>query len=322
MKKSGTVTRIVTIAAATALLAAAAVTGSPRIARLHLKNGRRFVCTVLTLNQGEVTVQRELEGGTILTEYHACEAIAALEFPRPEFLDGRDSRNVLDQQELRMAVQAAEEEYARWKPFADIPGGWAVPVGFRYAELLERQQQYSAAYALYTECDRPDVCRETARKTILRRAVCQYYMGQYSNAYVFCTNAVANALTDTERAEAAYYLGRVLTELKQPVESLFMLLKNVVFYSYEGEWEAKSLMAVLSNYALLNDRERIVTTCNVLMRRYPDTAYALHATNCLRKIAAGQSLIEASSAASTAEKTNSSEKNEFTSNAKRKEAGQ
>ena len=89
-----------------------------------------------------------------------------------------------------------------------------------------------------------------------------------------CTNAVETAENDRERAEAGYYCGVILTEFNRPAESLFILLKNTVFYHMHDSWEAKSLVASLRNYALLNDRERIESTCNILVEKFPDTSYS------------------------------------------------
>lgn len=266
----------------------AAAASSPSITnvsvRVQLKTGRTIECTVCSLKENELTVRRILDSGTVLTEFHTTDDIDTITFPKPQFLSVVETQDISTVHLLNQALKNAEKEYHCWRPFEQIRGNWTAPTGFHYARLLERQKRYKSALPVYKRISKQRFFKETRRRTLLRRAVCCYHLGMFSNAYTLCTNALAVAAHDAERAEAGYYLGVILTEFGRPADSLLILLKNVVFYHMHVPWEAKSLVAALRNYALLDDAERIRITCETLIKQFPGTVYADSALYCRKML--------------------------------------
>ncbi len=288
--------KILILAAAVSCAAALAQetrTNDQMRARLLLANGREYICTVLGCEGGQVKIKRTLSGGAVATETHSPDKIRGLYFPKPAFL--AETQDVSTAALLESAIAGAKEEYNRWKPFASVKGNnWAAPVGRRYAELLEKARDFGRALEVYIELARDRLDTRADSETALRRAVCTYQLGMISNAFSLFTNALAVADNDSERAEAIYYIGRIEAQFGDYVGSLFTLLKNVVFYSAQGEWEARSLEAALYDYAKLRRSEEYANTCDRLILRFPDTRYAQYAEQCLEKLNAGTSMEELS----------------------------
>jgi hypothetical protein len=242
--------------------------------RLQLKTGRAIECTICSLKKNELTVRRILGSGTVLTEFYRTDSIDTITFPKPHFLSVAKTQDVSTARLVKHAVKQAEKEYRCWRPFEKIRGNWAAPVGFQYALLLEKQERYKTALPIYKRIGKQPFFKEIRRRTLLRQAVCCYHLGMFSNTFTLSTNALKVAGCDAERAEAGYYLGVTLTEFCRPADSLLILLKNVVFYHMHIPWEAKSLVAVLKNYTMLGDEDRIRITCDILVKQFPDTVYA------------------------------------------------
>ena len=255
-------------------------TNSYATAVLRLKSGREIECQVISREGTAVRIQRPFGHGFAKESYQVGQ-IAGLYFPRPAILDSGTQD-----------IAALEAEYARWQPFADIKGNWAAAVGVRLAHVLEGTGLYARAMELYDAhadaASLPGIVR-TAR---VRGAICAARLGASSNVLARLTNAWTLAAGDCERAELTYHIGRAEAACGNPVDGLFALLRNVVFYSAHHEWEPKSLAAALPLYARLDRDAEYHATIDALLRRFPGTAYADYATNCLARLTTVSNLAE------------------------------
>jgi hypothetical protein len=219
-----------------------------------------------------VRIQRPFGKGMAKENYKVV-LLEGLYFPEPEILESGTQD-----------IAAIAAEYQRWAPFADIKGNWAAPLGLLLAELLEQTGEYARAARLYdAHADSPFVAGG-GREARLRAAVCTARLGITSNVLGRLINVWSLASSDAEKAELTYYIGLGRAALGDPIDGLFSLLRNVVFYSAHGEWEPRSLAASLPLYARLARGDEYAATINTLLRRFPDTAYAEYATNCLVRL--------------------------------------
>ncbi len=255
-------------------------------AKLRLKNGKEFVCDVVEYKNKKLIVKRALRDGMIATEHYKLEKIDRLDFPKPAFLT--NNFNLSTRKKLNVKKRIAKKEYEIFKPFAEISGKtWAAQTGFELAKIYEKLKTFPSALKLYNRLARDKFNPEIARFAVLRKAVCSYQKGMISNTLPVFEKALEAAETDAEIAELNYYIGKIKSELGDPVAGNFILLKNVIFYSSEGDWEPKSLKAALENYATLDRKPEFINTCNTLIRRFPETEFSEFATNCLIKINSG-----------------------------------
>ena len=258
-------------------------------AKIHLAAGnRQFICRVIGRTGDTVTVVRTLDGGATAVERYAVNQLLGLYFPKPDALACLETQTLASAASLSNALHAAAAEYARWLPFADVKGNWAAPAGLAYARLLERAGDERSACALYAALTTNQFFPDTARAAALRRAVCDYRCGNSpSNVLRQLTAALAQADTDAERAELCYCIGVAHAARGEHTAALLSLLRNVVFYSRQGDYEARSLQAALGCYAALDQEEYFINTCNTLITRFPRTAYATCASNVLLQLQAG-----------------------------------
>jgi len=255
-------------------------------AKLRLKNEKEFICDVVDYKNEKLTVKRALSDGIVATEYYDFDKIDRLDFVMPAFLT--NNFELSTRKNLNAAKRIVKEEYEIYKPFAQIKGNtWAAQTGFELAKIYEKLETYPSALKIYNRLARDEYNPEIARFAVLRKAVCSYQKGMISNTLPAFEKALEAAETDAEIAELNYYIGKIKSELGDPVAGNFMLLKNVIFYSSEGNWEPKSLKAALENYAALDRNPEFVNTCNTLIRRFPNSEYSKFATNCLIKINSG-----------------------------------
>ncbi len=258
-------------------------------AKLRLKNGKEFVCDVIKYKSKKLTIKRALRNGMIATEHYNLDKIVRLDFPKPAFLT--NNFNLSTRKRLNIEKRIAKKEYETFKPFAGINGNtWAAQTGFELAKIYEKLKTYPSALKLYNRLARDKFNPEIARFSVLRKAVCSYQKGMISNTLPVFEKALKAAETDAEIAELNYYIGKIKSKLGDPVAGNFILLKNVIFYSSEEDWEQKSLKATLENYATLDRKSEFVITCNNLIRRFPETEFSEFATNCLIKINSGVAL--------------------------------
>ncbi len=255
-------------------------------AKLRLANGKEFVCDVVEYKNKNLTVKRALSEGMVATEIYNIDKIDRLDFVMPAFLT--NEFDLSTRKNIYAAKRAAKAEYEKYKPFAQIKGNtWAAQIGFELAKIYEMLKTYPSALKIYNRLARDEYNPEIARFAVLRKAVCAYQKGMISNALPSFEKALEAAETDAEIAELNYYIGKIKSELGDPVAGNFVLLKNVIFYSSEGDWEPKSLQASLKNYAELNRKNEFINTCSALIRRFPNSEYSKFATNCLIKINSG-----------------------------------
>ena len=258
-------------------------------AKLRFNNGKEFICDIVEYNNKKLTVKRALSDGMVATEYYDFDKINRLDFPKPGFLT--NNFNLKTKKDLNKSKKLVKKEYEKYKPFAEFNGNnWAAQTGFELAKLYEKLGTYPSALKIYNRLARDKFNPDIARFAVLRKAVCSYQKGIVSNSLPAFEKALEAAETDAEIAELNYYIGKIISELNDPVAGNFILLKNVVFYSSEGEWEPKSLLATLNNYAVLDREMEFTNTCNTLIRRFPGTEFSKAAANCLKKINSGEVL--------------------------------
>ncbi|GEM_PF-1401769 len=255
-------------------------------ARVRLQNGRQLDCEILARSNDVVFIQRVFGAGVAREQYPVAQ-IESILFPRPAFLSVVATQALPDTAALRACIKTAEQAYAATRAFADVKGTWAYHVGFEYARLLEQARRFSSARRIYDRVNRAGGDAELRRSAALRSALCAYYSATPSNALQGLLAITAVVTNDGERAAVAYYTGMCYAQLGQPVASLFALLRNVVLYSLEPDWEPRSLVAALPNYAALERGDEFRTTCATLVRRFPATPYAAVASNMLVRLAAG-----------------------------------
>jgi hypothetical protein len=258
-------------------------------ARILLSGGRQLECEVLARSNGAVFIQRAFGGG-VAREYYAVTQIERMVFARPAFLSVVATQMLPDKAALRACVKTAELAYAAVRAFEDVPGTWAYHLGFEYARLLEQARRFSPARRMYDRVVRRSNDATLRRAAALHGAICAYYVMPPSNALQRLLAVRDTAVNDAERAALAYYTGMCYAQLGQPLDSLFLLLRNVVFYSLEPGWEPRSLAAALPNYAALDRADEFHATCATLVRRFPATPYATAASNMLLRLAAGTNL--------------------------------
>lgn len=258
-------------------------------ARLLLSGGRLLECDVLARSNDMVVIQRAFGGG-IAREQYAVTQIARMIFARPAFLSVVATQALPDKAALRACIKTAEQAYAAARAFEDVPGTWAHHLAFEYARLLEQARRFSPARRLYDRVAHQSGDAALRRAAAVHGAVCAYYVMPPSNVVRRLLAVRDTAIDDGERAALAYYTGMCYAQCGQPVESLFSLLRNVVFYSLETGWEPRSLVAALPNYAALDRADEFQATCATLVRRFPATPYATVASNMLLRLAAGTNL--------------------------------
>jgi len=255
-------------------------------AKICLKTGKKFVCDVVEYKNRKLVVKRKLSVGMVATEYYDFDKIARLDFPKPAFLT--NDLKLITPKNLNSTKKIAKEEFNKYKPFERFNGNiWLAQIEFELAKIYEKLEFYPSALKHYNRIARDKSNPEMSRFALLRKAVCSYKKGIISNNLSVFEKALDVAENDDEIAELNYYIGKIKSELGDPVAGNFMLLKNVIFYSSESDWEPKSLKAALENYATLDRKPEFVTTCNNLIRRFPKTEFSEFATNCLIKINSG-----------------------------------
>jgi hypothetical protein len=271
-----------------ALAVRVAASNDMATARLRLVSGREFECVVLHYSNDILLIQRSFGSGWA-REHYARAQIEGLYFPRPAWLTDVATQTWRDARLLRATIATVAVEYAAWRAFKDIRGGWAPQAGLAYARLLEQAGRRSSAARVYSAVAR-NAPADIRRCAALRGAVCGYYLLPPSNALARLQAAADSASTDAERAELTYYIGLSHARLNQPVQSLFALLRNVVLYGREAEWEGRSLIAALPNYAALDRRDEFMSTCATLFRRYPDLRCARSLSNMYVMLVNGSNL--------------------------------
>jgi hypothetical protein len=249
-------------------------------ALLRLTTGRQIECEVLAREGATVRIQRPFGRG-MAKEGYQVEQIEGLYFPRPELLDSETQD-----------IAAVVAEYKRWQPFADIKGNWAAPVGLQLAQLLEEAGEYEQARELYEQHASSLFFAELSRAARVRATICAAQLGINSNVFDRLTNVWSIAESDAERAELTYFIGCGRAALGDPVDGLFALLRNVVFYHAQGNWEPRSLAAALPLYARLDRGDEYRATIGTLLRRFPESVYAEYATNCLVQLDTASNLAE------------------------------
>jgi len=266
----------------------------PKPVRLRLKDGRNFDCTLLQRTEDSIWIERRI-GTSIAREPHRVEHIDAIQFPLPTILTSINVRALKSKDELRSAIHEVEAEYAAWQQFEDIKGHHAVAVLKLYADLLEHRGSYAAAHRMFGRLLKDARDEETRRHAAQRLAVCAFWSSTNGAALAALTNALAASASDAERAELLFYIGVSHAQRGEPVDALFALLKNSVFYSMHGTWEPRSLAAALAPFASLGRRDEFVTTCATLTQRFDGTVWAALAHDRLAALHAGTNLSTLSS---------------------------
>lgn len=276
------------------LCAAAHLAGLPMPARMRMKDGRVFDCTVLERTDDGVVIERRF-GVALARETHRAEQIESMQFPVPGVLTSINVRALSDKEELRNAVREVEAEYTAWQQFADIKGNYALPLLKLYAELLERRTSYATAQRMYRRLLQSDIDAPTRLMAQQRLAICAFWSSDDGAALPLLTNALAAAQDDAGRAELIYCIGVSHAQRGEAVPALFALLKNSVFYSMHGTWEPRSLTAALGPFAALDRRDEYLHTCATLTQRFAGTVWDKTARRQLAALDAGTNLSSLSS---------------------------
>ncbi len=270
---------------ACAASALAAFSDDTFAARLVFKDGRQYQCLVLGCDSGTVTIARSLNGSTV-RERHRMDTLDALHAPCPACVTQAPPSDAT----LGKALADTAAECARWKPYDGIKGAWFAPCALAHARLLERDGKHTDALALFRQLASVPALAADADEIAVRIALLSAHASASSNALAALRAALPRARSDADRAELWYAIGCMHARRGEHVNSLFALLAIPVFYSHVPGWEPRSLYAALPSFAALNRRDDYLATCDTLVRRFPDSAYAACASNAQARVRAGMPL--------------------------------
>lgn len=273
----------VLVAVLPALAAPAQTDGAARergVGPMTLKSRQGpFVVRLLRRDGNTVWLLQQTRGGDFVEAGVPVSQILGLAMPRPRAFDFAEQAATWDQ--MAQARQALRRVSDALGPFRDLPGAVADEALVLQGRLLDKQENWGGALALYEDVLAQTYPSPVRNEALIRAGLCLARLGRNEEALQRLEQAPAGEDDPDLLSDVCFARGQILHALGRDRDAIMSYLYLVVFHPFVHDNEARCLEAVLPCYIALKDWDAAFKTRAVLHRQYPDSAAAARADELL-----------------------------------------
>jgi tetratricopeptide (TPR) repeat protein len=230
-----------------------------------------------------VWVAQQLSSGQTVDTGLPARDIVKFNLARPRLFQAAEGADPAQVAALRPQL----ENYIRLlTPYRDLTGLNVDEAQLLLGGLLERNQDWAGAAALYADILSQSYRPAEQAEAGLRRGLCLARLDRHEEALPLLVTTGLNDRDDMNLVSEVYRArGAALQKLGRHEEAILTWLHLVVFLPYVNDNEPQALAAVLPSYAALNDWDAAYKTVRQVEEKYTNHPAALAAADFARTYA-------------------------------------